>query len=74
MVEMALACLSYTIKMIGDLVERLDGLGAEHQRTIWKIINDCVTDGVLISGEGASGRVRHRRMACRPAMQAIAER
>lgn len=40
MVEMALARPTYTVKMIGDLVERLNGVGTEYQRLIWKIIED----------------------------------
>jgi addiction module HigA family antidote len=40
MVEMALARPAYTLKMIGDLVERLNVVGTEYQRKIWNIIDN----------------------------------
>ncbi|WP_072640037.1 HigA family addiction module antitoxin [Rhizobium leguminosarum] len=40
MVEMALARPTYTVKMIGDLIERLNGVGPDYQRSIWKIVED----------------------------------
>lgn len=40
MVEMALSRPTYTVTMIGDLVERLHGLGKEYQRKVWKIIDE----------------------------------